>query len=299
MSATATIWPAPARTCCWSPLAVQIERERGRTFVERLTAGLQQKVEVRLGLRNEQQSEVRDGLEEGDQLTIRTRSGLEQLQQSFRRTRRPEVNDAGPPQPTGPSSRCKTSPRSTRWVTWRCTRCAAPRCEICQGEMVAIMGPSGSGKSTLMNIIGCLDQPTSGAYLLDGEDVSRLNDDQLADSAQPQDRLRLPELQPAAAHRRAAERGAAADLLRACRDRQQRGAEAALEAVGLGDRMHHRPNELSGGQQQRVAIARALVNDPSIILADEPTGNLDSKAGAEVMAIFQQLNASRASRSSW
>ena len=162
---------------------------------------------------------------------------------------------------------------------------------IDEGEFVAIMGPSGSGKSTMMNILGCLDRPTSGKYFLDGKEVAGLDDDELAQTRNAkigfvfQNFNLLPKL--------TAQVNVALPLVYAGVPEEERmeRAKKALEAVGLGLRLDHKPNEMSGGQRQRVAIARALVNNPAIVMADEPTGNLDTKSSYEIMDIFKALNA--------
>ncbi len=161
---------------------------------------------------------------------------------------------------------------------------------INKNEYVALMGPSGSGKSTLMNLLGCLDTPTSGSYILNGSDVSRMDDDDLADIRNKeigfvfQTFNLLPRLSSLD--------NVALPLIYGGKSKSQREemAEEALDKVGLSDRMDHKPNELSGGQRQRVAIARAIVNNPAIILADEPTGNLDTKTSIEIMSIFERIH---------
>lgn len=160
--------------------------------------------------------------------------------------------------------------------------------DIDEGEMVAITGPSGSGKSTLMNMIGCLDRPTSGKYFLDGDDVSKLHNDKLAEIRNR--RIGFVFQTFSLIPRTSALENVELPLLYSGKVSAKKEASETLKTVGLAERMHHEPNQLSGGERQRVAIARALVTSPSILLADEPTGNLDTKTGDEILELFEELN---------
>lgn len=164
-------------------------------------------------------------------------------------------------------------------------------CKIEYGEFTSIMGPSGSGKSTMMNILGCLDRPTSGLYYLDGKEIAGYNDDELAHTRNAKIGFVFQNFNLLA--KLTAQANVALPLVYAGVSEEERmeRAKKALEAVGLGARIDHKPMEMSGGQRQRVAIARALINDPAIIMADEPTGNLDTKSSYEIMDIFKQMNA--------